>query len=94
MLRYKVDPTQLYQYDNQIIIGKQSIFGKTNDDKVDPATYITNKTYNQNIADIPLHLGIDKHVFLATYINYDVVQMSWIIMVQNVHKIRPQIFNY
>lgn len=88
MIRYRVDPTQLGQLNNQIIIGKQSIFGKTLDDKVDPGTYVTSNTINQNIADIPINLGIDKHVFLATYINYDVQNFSWVVTVKHVKKLR------
>lgn len=88
MIRYRVDPTQLSQLQNQIIVGKQSIFGKTLDDKVDPGTYVTGQTFNQNIADIPIDLGIDKHLFLATYIDYDVIEFSWVITVKEVKKLK------
>ena len=88
MIRYRVDPTQLTQLDNQVIVGVQSIFGKTEDDKVDPGTYVTGGTFNQNIADIPIDLLITKHLFLATHMDYDVLSMSWVITVKSVNKLK------
>jgi hypothetical protein len=88
MIRYKVNPLQTNQLSNQIITIVQSLFGKAQDDKIDPSTYITGQTFNQNIADIPLELAIDKTKILATYVGYDVVDFDWVITVAYSKKIR------
>jgi len=88
MIRYKVNPLQVGQLINQIIPIVQSLFGKAQDDKIDPSTYITGDTYNQNISDIPLELAIDKTKILATYAGFDVVDFDWTITVAYSKKIR------
>lgn len=88
MIRYKVNPLQVAQLVNQIIPITQSLFGKAQDDKIDPSTYITGQTFNQNISDIPLELAIDKSKILCTYAGFDVVDFDWTITVAYSKKIR------
>lgn len=88
MIRYVVNPLQIAQLRNQIIPYTQSLFGKAQDDKIDPSTYVTGQTFNQNIADIPLELAIDKTKGLCTYAGFDVVDFGWTITVAYSKKIR------
>lgn len=87
MIRYVVPNTNLNQLRNQILIISKSIFGKTTDDKIDPNTFITNETFNQNIADIPLQLEINKMKSIGFYINFDCVNFGWSITVEKTRKI-------
>jgi hypothetical protein len=87
MIRYVVDDTQTSQLRQQLQIVKQSIFGLTENNSIDPQTYITGGTYNKNIADIPLEIGIDKNKSIATYVNYDVVDFGFTITVMATKKL-------
>jgi len=88
MIRYVVNPLQIAQFQNQLIPYTQSLFGKAQDDKIDPGTYITNMTFNQNISDIPLELAIDKSKGICFYAGFDVVNFGWTITVAYSKKIR------
>lgn len=86
MIRYTVDPSQTSQLNNQIEIIKQSPLGKTSSDSLDPNTYITGQTFNNNISDIPINLPVDKNLGLATLVNYDVVSFTWTVTFLYVNK--------
>lgn len=81
MIRYKVAANLTAQFDNQIRLLKQTLFGRAGDDKVDPGTYITGETFNQNISDIPLAYSVDKNKGIHSYLDYDVQAFNWIITV-------------
>lgn len=88
MIRYVVDPTQTAQLRNQIVYVIQSLLGKTQNDFIDPQTFITGNTFNKNIADIPIEFGVDKNLVLGMYINYDVQEINWSLTVFQTEKIK------
>jgi hypothetical protein len=87
MIRYIVDPANENQFSNQILIIAKSIFGKTTDDKFDPGTFVTGKTFNMNIADIPINMEINRTKAICFYIEHDCVNFSWSITVSDTKKI-------
>lgn len=87
MIRYYVDPTNLNQLTNQILILHKSTFGKTQDDWIDPNLFVTGKTFNTNIADIPLNMEINKSKSFGFYIEYDCINFNWSITVESTKKI-------
>jgi len=87
MIRYTVNPLLLGQLGNQINLIKQSLFGKASTDTIDPNTYITGGTFNQNIADIPLTLQIDKNLVLATVTNFDSILWTWTVTISTINKL-------
>jgi hypothetical protein len=86
-IRYIVPIANVNQFMNPIIFGYQSLFGKLSTDNVDPRMYITSKDFQQQIADIPINLPIDKAVFTGFQMNYDCPQISWILFVKKVEKL-------
>ena len=87
MVRYKVDKTNTDQFQNQLHILKLSLFGKVEHDTIDPNTYITSGTFQDNIADIPLQLKVDKNLVVGTYINYNCTNLQLIFTVLTANKI-------
>ena len=87
MVRYVVSETQTKQLKNGIQLVRQSLFGKTSNDTLSPQTYVTGQTYNKNIADIPLQVGVDKNLVLTSYLDFDVQEINWIVTVASVQKI-------
>lgn len=87
MIRYTVPVALVAQLGNQITLIVQTLFGKTNNDTLDPNTYITSNTFNPNIADIPLTLGIDKNLTLATVVNFDCVQFTWTLTIAKIQRL-------
>ncbi len=87
MIRYTVGALLVAQLTNQITLIRQSLFGKTNTDTLDPNTYITGGTYNPNIADIPITIPIDKNLVLSTVINFDAILINWVVTVATIKKL-------
>ena len=87
MVRYKVEKTNTDQFQNQLHILKLSLFGKVEHDTIDPNTYITSGTFQENISDIPLQLKVDKNLVLGTYVNYDCTNIQLIFTVLTANKI-------
>lgn len=90
MLRYVMADTSaigLAQYNNNIQILKQSLFGKFDSDFVSPTSFKMPEQFQTGIIDIPVQKGIDKQVALAMYINYDAVTVQWSLFVQTVDKL-------
>lgn len=87
MIRYTVPAANVNQLRNQILIINKSIFGKTQDDKIDPQTFVTGTTFNRNIADIPLNMEINKYKSIGFYINFDCVDFGWSVTVKETRKI-------
>jgi len=87
MIRYTVGALLVAQLTNQLTLIRQSLFGKTNTDTLDPNTYITGGTFNPNIADIPITLPIDKNLVVATVINFDCILINWTITVATIKKL-------
>jgi len=91
MLRYIMpDSTaaSLNQYQNNISILKQSLFGKFDSDFVSPNSFKMPEQQQANIIDIPLKKGVDKQVALAVMLNPDIPNgtAQWSIFVQSVDK--------
>ena len=87
MIRYTVGALLVAQLTNQITLIRQSLFGKTNTDTLDPNTYITGGTFNPNIADIPITIPIDKNLVLATVLNFDAGIVNWVVTVATIRKL-------
>lgn len=90
MIRYIISDTTavgLAQYNNNIQIFKQSLFGKFDSDFVSPNSFKLPEQFQSGIIDIPLTKGIDKQVALATYINPDVLTTQWSLFVETVDKL-------
>lgn len=78
----------LNQYQNNISILKQSLFGKFDSDFVSPNSFKMPEQQQANIIDIPLKKGVDKQVALAVMLNPDIPNgtAQWSIFVQAVDK--------
>jgi len=83
-LRYVVPIANVNQFINPLTFGYQTLFGKTFTDDIDPRNFITNKDFQQQIADIPINLPIDKSVFLITEMDYLCNSFSLILFVEKV----------
>ena len=86
-IRYFVPAANTNQLSNQILLLSKSIFGKTQDDYVDPNLFVTGKTHNTNIADIPLNMEINKYKGIGFYIDYNCVSFNWSVFVESTKKI-------
>jgi hypothetical protein len=90
MIRYVVPVTAVAQLTRQITFIKESLFGKTSTDTLDPQTFVTPGTFQPQIADIPITLPIDKNLIAATNIMYTAVVpiiFSWTLTVQTINKL-------
>jgi len=92
MIRYGVPIISVNQLINPLIFGYQTLFGRLATESIDPRMYITNQTFQQQIADIPINLPIDKNLMLNTQMEYDCQQITFNLAVNKVepltHKIR------
>jgi hypothetical protein len=87
-IRYKVsDSTKTAQFEKQIRLIRQSLFGKLSTDDISPAAYQKPEQFQTNIIDIPLIKGIDKESSLGTYLNYDVGEILLSIFVSTQRKV-------
>jgi hypothetical protein len=86
MLRYIVPIANINQLINPIIFGYQSLFGKFKTDTIDARTFVTTSTFQQQIADIPINLAIDKNIMIGTHLNFDCQFINFIL---SVNKIKP-----
>lgn len=84
MLRYTVPIANLNQLVNELTFGYQSLFGRVKTDSTDPQTYITQQTFQLQIADIPISLPIDKNIFMTTYMQFDCMVMNFILAVSQI----------
>lgn len=89
-IRYILTDTSaqgLTQYNNNIFIQDQSLFGKFKSDNVSPNSFKQPEQFQSGIVDIPINKGIDKNVMLGSYLNYDSVTQQWSIFVKQVDKL-------
>ena len=84
MLRYSVPAANINQLINPLVFGYQTLFGKFKTDTIDPRGYITGETFQQQIADIPVHLPVDKNLMLGTFLEFDCQLLNFIMTVQKV----------
>jgi hypothetical protein len=90
MIRYVVPGAAVAQLTRQITFIRNSLFGKTSTDTLDPQTFITPGTFQPQIADIPITLPVDKNLVAATTIMYTGVvpiQFTWTLTVSTITKI-------
>lgn len=90
MIRYVVPAAAVAQLGQQITFIKQSLFGKTATDTLDPQTFITPGTFQPQIADIPITVPIDKNFVAATQIIYTAVvpiALTWTLTVAAINKL-------
>lgn len=83
-LRYSVPIASITQFINPLIFIYQSIFGKYDDNSIDPRNYITNTDFQQQICDLPLSLPIDKNIILSIPMNFDCNSFSMLLFVEKV----------
>lgn len=90
MIRYVVPAAAVAQLGQQITFIKQSLFGKTSTDTLDPQTFVTPGTFQPQIADIPITVPIDKNFIAATQIIYTAavpIQLTWTLTVSTINKL-------
>ena len=85
-LQYTIPAINLNQFNHPLIFGHQSMFGKIVKDSIDPHMYITNQTFNQNIANIPITMLITKNILIGTYLNFDCQNLLFNI---TINKVKP-----
>lgn len=91
-IRYKVpDSTKTAQFEKQLRIIRQSLFGKLSTDDISPAAYQKPEQYQTNIIDVPIIKGIDKESSLGSYLNYDVGEILLSIFVQTQTKVTEKV---
>lgn len=92
-IRYLIaDSTKVAQYDNQIGLLRQTLFGKVSNDFVSPASMKRPEQFQVNIVDVPIRKGIDKESLLASYIDFDATSITWSIFVIIVNKVQEKLF--
>jgi hypothetical protein len=90
MIRYIMSDTSatgLAQYNNNIFVMKQSLFGKFDSDFISPNSFKLPEQMQDGVIDIPLVKGIDKQIALATAVNYNVSPVQWSLFVAMVNKL-------
>jgi hypothetical protein len=90
MIRYVVPVAAVAQLSQQVTLIRGSLFGKAATDTLDPQTFITPGTFQNQIADMPLTLPVDKNLILATTILYTAVVpiiFSWTLTVSSINKL-------
>lgn len=90
-LRYILTDTSaagLLQFDNEIKIQKQSLFGLFNENSVSPTSNKLPTQFQDGILDVPIDQGVDKNVIFGMYLNYDAVNLKWSIFVRNFDRVQ------
>lgn len=90
-IRYVLTDTTaagLLQYDNEIKVQSQSLFGLFKENSVSPTSFKQPMQFQAGIVDIPIDQGVDKNVLIGTYINYDSVNQKWSIFVRNFDRLQ------
>lgn len=87
-IQYTVNALTLNQLNNQITLVNQSIFGKSENDQIDPTLYITGDTFNRNISGIPLSTVITKQKGFAFLANFDANEFTWSVTCSYITKTR------
>lgn len=90
MIRYVMSDTTaagLAQFNNNVSVLKQSLFGKFDSDFISPTSFKMPEQMQDGIIDIPLEKGIDKQVILGSYQNYNAPVVQWSVFVAAVEKV-------
>lgn len=89
-IRYVLTDTSaagLTQFNNNLFLLSESIFGKFNKDSVAPDTFKQPEQFQNGIIDVPIKKGFDKGVLLGTYVNYDSVTQKMSMFIAQVDKL-------
>jgi hypothetical protein len=86
-IRYIVPVANINQLINPVVFGVQSLFGKVKADNIDPRMYITNRDFQQQIADIPINLPIDKSLMIGFSVDVFCQNISWVLFVNKVESL-------
>lgn len=88
-LRYTVtDPNKVSQFNQNLNMISQSLFGKISTDFVSPVSFRDPSNQQVNIIDIPIKKGIDKNTIIATYANYDVGAFTFSMFLNEIKKLQ------
>lgn len=92
MIRYKIPNLEkTAQYEKNLQLLRQSLFGKITTDFVSPAAYQNPEQFQQGIVDIPLVKGMDKESVILSYMNYDVGEILLSFYVESQDKLVQEI---
>lgn len=83
-IRCIVPVANVNQFLNPLLFGYQTLFGKVKTDTIDPRMYQLPSDFQNNIADIPLNLPIDKNLFMAFQLNFDCQAFDIVMFVEKV----------
>lgn len=83
-IRCIVPIANINQFINPLIFGYQTLFGKTYSDSIDPRNYITATDFQQQIADIPINLPIDKAAMVCFQLDVFCQLFSFVLFVEKV----------
>jgi hypothetical protein len=81
-MKYVVPMPQINQFNNPLIFGHQSLLGQLFTDSVDSRLYILPTTSQQNIAEMPIEIPLDKGMFCAFNINVTCQQLNFVLFVR------------
>lgn len=90
-VRYVLTDTSaagLTQYDNEVKVQKQSLFGLFNENSVSPTAFKEPTQFQAGIVDMLIKQGIDKNVVFGSYINYDSITQKFSMFVQNFDRLQ------
>lgn len=86
--RYSVDPTKTSQFENQVKMVTQSLFGKIQNDDVSPISFKRPEQNQDGIVDIPLKRKIYKEQMFMSYMDYQCSDLNWSIFVDVIQKLK------
>lgn len=91
-IRISVPSANINQFENPLIFGYQTLFGKLKTDTVDPRMYQTPGDFQNQIADIPLSFPIDKNLMLGCQLDIFCQLMTFQFFVKKVEPLtlRPK----
>ena len=90
-VRYQLTDTSadgLLQYDNEIKLLTNSLFGLFQENSVSPTAYKQPSQFQAGIIDIPIGQGVDKNVVMGTYINAKSVNQKFSIFVRSFDRLK------
>lgn len=92
LMRLIVPVANINQFENPLIFGYQTLFGKLKTDSIDPRMYQTPGDFQNQIADIPITFPVDKNLMLAFQLDVFCQQMTVQLFAQKVEPLtlRPK----
>lgn len=90
-IRYQLPDTTatgLLQYDNDIKIMAQSLFGLYGENTVSPTSFKQPNQFQNGIIDVPIDQGVDKNVIFATYIDTYSISQKWSVFVREFDRLK------